>query len=87
MIPIAQETSTRPTSTTPGISPIIALTAGHGRRADGRATAGLPRFLVAGLTLGGARQRPAGSAIWQWGEQADLVSGALRLDELGWRRR
>ena len=27
--------------------------------------------------------RPAGLAIWQFGEEKDLVAGALRLDELG----
>jgi NADH-quinone oxidoreductase subunit N len=31
------------------------------------------------LTLGAT----AGLAAWQWGERTDLVSGALRLDELG----
>jgi NADH-quinone oxidoreductase subunit N len=66
-----------------GLSPVIAL------------TAGICAVLVAGL-LGGARQRllvsalslitlatAAGLCIWQWGERADLVAGALRLDELG----
>jgi NADH-quinone oxidoreductase subunit N len=63
-----------------GISPIIAL------------TAGICVVLLAGVfdrlrravplltltTLGSA----AGLFIWQWGERTDLVSGALRLDEL-----
>jgi NADH-quinone oxidoreductase subunit N len=63
-----------------GVSPIIAL------------TAGICIVLLAGVfdrvrktvplltltTLGTA----AGLYIWQWGEQKDLVAGALRLDEL-----
>jgi NADH-quinone oxidoreductase subunit N len=67
-----------------GISPIIAL------------TVGLVVTLLAGLVGGERRQRivvsffglvtlatAAGLCIWQWGETKDLVSGALRLDELG----
>jgi NADH-quinone oxidoreductase subunit N len=63
-----------------GLSPIIAL------------TAGLVVVLLAGLV--GRAQRvvvsvftfttlaaTAGLCIWQWGEQKDLVAGALRLDE------
>jgi NADH-quinone oxidoreductase subunit N len=42
----------------------------------------LHRFVIAGLTLAGLGAA-AGLAIWQWGEREDLVSGALRLDELG----
>ena len=67
-----------------GISPIIAL------------TAGLVLTLLAGL-VGGSRRRQlivvsifgfatlaaaAGLLIWQWGEQKNLVAGALRLDDL-----
>ena len=64
-----------------GLSPIIAL------------TAGICVVLLVGLfrlpPLGRRRRRrsassrpPPASAIWQWGEQQDLVAGALRLDEL-----
>ena len=67
-----------------GISPIIAL------------TAGLVLTLLAGLVGPGRKQRivvsivglgtlaaAAGLLIWQWGEEKDLVAGALRLDDLG----
>ena len=37
----------------------------------------MPALTIAALGAAG------GLAIWQWGEQGDLVSGALRLDELG----
>jgi len=63
-----------------GLSPVIALTAGL----VVVLMAGLlrpSRFLIAGLALA-ALGAAAGLAIWQWGERADLVSGALRLDEL-----
>jgi NADH-quinone oxidoreductase subunit N len=64
-----------------GISPLIALTAGlcvvllssvitENRWAS---------TLLALATLGAA----AGLCIWQWGENQDLVAGALRLDDLG----
>jgi NADH-quinone oxidoreductase subunit N len=66
-----------------GLSPVIAL------------TAGIVVVLIAGLASG-ERQRmltsilsflalaiAAGLSIWQWGEQKDLVAGALRLDDLG----
>jgi NADH-quinone oxidoreductase subunit N len=66
-----------------GLSPIIAL------------TVGLVATLLGGLVSGARRQRilvsalglatlaaTAGLCIWQWGEQADLVAGALRLDDL-----
>src|SRR5688500_11741371 len=64
-----------------GISPIIALTAGLcvvllcGVVTTNRWVA----TLLALLTLGAA----AGLCIWQWGENQDLVAGALRLDDLG----
>src|SRR5918996_1460666 len=67
-----------------GISPIIAL------------TAGIVVVLIAGLVEPGRKQRivvsifgfatlaaAAGLCIWQWGEEKDLVAGALRLDDLG----
>ncbi len=81
MIPIAQETFNAPEIDYGGISPIIALTVGMVLVL----MVGLlrtPRFLVPGLTLA-VLAATGGLAIWQWGEQADLVSGALRLDELG----
>jgi NADH-quinone oxidoreductase subunit N len=64
-----------------GLSPVIAL------------TAGICAVLFAGL-LGRGRWTPtllseatlaaaAGLCIWQWGENQDLVAGALRLDDLG----
>jgi NADH-quinone oxidoreductase subunit N len=64
-----------------GLSPVIALTAGacvvlvaslFGR---GR---WMPTVLSE-VTLAAA----AGLCIWQWGENQDLVAGALRLDDLG----
>jgi NADH-quinone oxidoreductase subunit N len=67
-----------------GLSPVIAL------------TTGIVAVLVVGLIGGRDRQRvavsvvgigaltaAAGLCIWQWGEQKDLVAGALRLDDLG----
>ena len=67
-----------------GLSPVLAL------------TGGLVLALLAGAFTAGGRQRivvsaisltalaaAAGLSIWQWGEQKDLVAGALRLDELG----
>ncbi len=67
-----------------GISPIVAL------------TAGLVLTLIVGLVGPGRKQRivvsifglgtlavAAGLCIWQWGSDKDLVSGALRLDDLG----
>ncbi|HEX2128008.1 MAG TPA: proton-conducting transporter membrane subunit, partial [Solirubrobacterales bacterium] len=67
-----------------GISPVIAL------------TVGIVAVLLAGLVGAGRRQRivvslfglatlaaAAGLCIWQWGEEKDLIAGALRLDDLG----
>ncbi len=65
-----------------GLSPIIALTGGLvlvlltgliGRRQ--RALVSAASFIAYGATVG--------LVIWQFGEEKDLVSGALRLDELG----
>ena len=64
-----------------GISPIIALTAGI----VVVLMAGLlrtPTFVLPALTIG-TLATAAGLSVWQWGEREDLVSGALRLDELG----
>ena len=66
-----------------GISPVIALTAGHvvvlvgGLLASGRAQ----RIVVSILGFG-TLAAAAGLCIWQWGESKDLVAGALRLDDL-----
>ena len=65
-----------------GLSPIIALTVGlvavltaalisHGQR------------IAVSVVSTAALLSAAGLAIWQFGESKDLVSGALRLDELG----
>jgi NADH-quinone oxidoreductase subunit N len=65
-----------------GISPIIALTAGicvvlvASAFSDRRQRVVTSTFSL--ITLAAA----AGLCIWQWGENEDLVSGALRLDEL-----
>jgi NADH-quinone oxidoreductase subunit N len=66
-----------------GLSPVLVL------------TAGLVVVLVAGILTEGRGQRivvsafslstlaaAAGLSIWQWGEEKDLVAGALRLDDL-----
>ena len=72
-----------PTIDWAGLSPLVAVLAGA--------------LLVLGLGLGRSRALrevavpalsvvtllvAAGLSIWQWGERKDLVSGALRLDEL-----
>jgi NADH-quinone oxidoreductase subunit N len=64
-----------------GLSPVIALTASL---VIVLMVGLLPlnRFVIAYLTLAGLATT-AGLAIWQWGERTDLVSGALRLDEIG----
>ncbi|MGZ5315878.1 MAG: NADH-quinone oxidoreductase subunit N [Solirubrobacterales bacterium] len=64
-----------------GLSPVIALTTAL----VVVLMAGLlplHRYAIAGLTLAGLGAA-GGLAIWQWGERTDLVSNALRLDELG----
>src|SRR5918997_459856 len=65
-----------------GLGPVIAL------------TAGMVVVLLAGLVGSGRGRRlvttatlitlaaAAGLCIWQWGEDKDLVAGALRLDDL-----
>ncbi len=65
-----------------GLSPIIALTTGLCVVLIAGVLPRINRFLVAGLTLA-TLAATAGMAIWQWGERTDLVTGALRLDELG----
>jgi NADH-quinone oxidoreductase subunit N len=64
-----------------GLSPVIALTAGI----CVVVLVGVfrtPRWLVPALTIG-ALAATAGLSIWQWGSNADLVAGALRLDAFG----
>ena len=78
---IAQETFNAPDIDYAGLSPVIALTTGL----VVVLMVGLlktPRWLMPGLTIA-ALGAAGGLAIWQWGEQGDLVAGALRLDELG----
>jgi NADH-quinone oxidoreductase subunit N len=63
-----------------GLSPVLALTAAI---CVVLMTAVCPplRRTAPGLTLV-ALATTAGLLIWQWGEQVDLVAGALRLDDL-----
>ncbi len=81
VIPIAQETFNAPEIDYAGLSPVIALTVGL----VAVLMIGLlktPRWVMPALTIA-ALGAAGGLAIWQWGEQGDLVSGALRLDEFG----
>ena len=81
VIPIAQETFNAPDIDYAGLSPVIALTVGL----VVVLMVGLlptPRWVMPALTIA-ALGAAGGLAIWQWGEQGDLVSGALRLDEFG----
>jgi NADH-quinone oxidoreductase subunit N len=64
-----------------GLSPIIALTVGICVVLIAGVIPRFGRFAIAWLTLA-TLATTAGLAIWQWGEHEDLVSGALRLDEL-----
>jgi NADH-quinone oxidoreductase subunit N len=66
-----------------GISPIIALTAGICLVLVASAFAGRHARVVASVLSFATLAAAAGLCIWQWGESADLVAGALRLDELG----
>jgi len=66
-----------------GISPIIALTAGICAVLVGSAFAGRHQRVVASTLSLATLAAAGGLCIWQWGENTDLVSGALRLDELG----
>jgi NADH-quinone oxidoreductase subunit N len=65
-----------------GLSPVIALTAGMCIVLLVGLIPRLGRFSIAGLTLL-VLGATAGLCIWQWGEQEDLVAGALRLDAFG----
>ena len=64
-----------------GLSPVIALTAGLVIVLMA-SVLNPNRFVSAGLAFA-VLAAAAGLSIWQWGEQTDLVAGALRLDELG----
>ncbi len=66
-----------------GISPVIALTAGICLVLVASAFAGRHSRVVASTVSLASLAAAAGLCIWQWGESADLVAGALRLDELG----
>jgi NADH-quinone oxidoreductase subunit N len=65
-----------------GLSPVIALTVGLCVVLLVGVLPRAGRWWPAGLTLA-ALATTAGLCIWQWGEQKDLVEGALRLDQLG----
>ncbi len=65
-----------------GLSPVIALTAGLVIVLMVGLLPRAGRWTTSMLTLA-VLATTAGLAIWQWGEHKDLVSGALRLDELG----
>jgi NADH-quinone oxidoreductase subunit N len=65
-----------------GLSPVIALTAGICVVLLVGLIPRLGRFTNAYLTIA-VLGTTAGLAIWQWGEQEDLVAGALRLDAFG----
>jgi NADH-quinone oxidoreductase subunit N len=66
-----------------GLSPVIALTAGIcAVLVGGVFSEARQRLVVSALSLT-ALGAAAGLCIWQWGTREDLVSGALRLDELG----
>src|SRR5829696_392887 len=64
-----------------GLSPFIALTVSVCVVLISGVFGALLRRAVPALTLL-ALATTAGLLIWQWGEPADLVSGALRLDDL-----
>src|SRR3954447_19044388 len=65
------------------MSPVIALTAGIVAVLMGSVlTSRHQRSVVSALSLT-TLAAAAGLAIWQWGTREDLVSSALRLDELG----
>lgn len=65
-----------------GLSPVIALTAGLVGVLLVALTGKAQRALVSAASFA-AYGAAAGLAIWQFGEGKDLVSGTLRLDELG----
>jgi NADH-quinone oxidoreductase subunit N len=65
-----------------GLSPVIALTAGICVVLLVGLISRFGRFTNAYLTIA-VLGTTAGLAIWQWGEQEDLVAGALRLDAFG----
>src|SRR5215211_5834703 len=66
-----------------GISPVIALTVGICAVLIGGVFTSRHQRLVVSVISLTALAAAAGLCIWQWGSQADLVAGALRLDELG----
>ncbi|MGH2954271.1 MAG: NADH-quinone oxidoreductase subunit N [Solirubrobacterales bacterium] len=66
-----------------GLSPVLALTAGVVVvLIAGAFTRRRERLIVSILGLA-TLATASGLCIWQWGEEKDLVAGALRLDELG----
>src|SRR3954468_13496590 len=65
------------------MSPVIALTAGIVAVLMGSVLSGRHQKLVVSALSLTTLATAAGLSIWQWGTREDLVSGALRLDELG----
>ena len=81
--PMTAMTFTAPHIDYAGLSPVIALTAGICAVLVGGVLSGRrQRLVVSALSLT-TLAAAAGLCIWQWGTREDLVSGALRLDELG----
>jgi NADH-quinone oxidoreductase subunit N len=66
-----------------GLSPVIALSVGICAVLVGGVFSGARQRLVVSTLSLAALASAAGLCIWQWGTREDLVSGALRLDELG----
>jgi len=66
-----------------GISPVIALTAGICLVLMAGVFSGRHERVTTSIVSLAALAAAAGLCIWQWGENEDLVAGALRLDELG----
>ena len=66
-----------------GISPIIALTAGLCLVLMSAVFARAHQRVISSTLSFATLAAAAGLCIWQWGENEDLVAGALRLDELG----
>ena len=66
-----------------GLSPVIALSAGIVVVLLAGVLSGRHQKLVVSALSLTSLATAAGLCIWQWGTREDLVSGALRLDELG----
>ena len=66
-----------------GLSPILALTAGIVVVLIVGAFSSRRQRVLTSIVSLAALGAAAGMCIWQWGEDKDLVAGALRSDELG----